>query len=139
MNAGRILRNGGYDTEAVRIRLAPVDPDGVNVWPASSFMRALWRPRIQGITIGSWVFVHPDVLRGDRKRLARLVIHELIHVRQYIEQGYLPFSARYIRDFARGRLSGMTSRDAYLNVAAEREAREQTKLIVGLPGGPPVT
>lgn len=135
MNAGRILNSAGYDVDAIRAHLWPIDPARVNVWPASTFMRALWRRGIQGITVGRMVFVHPDLMRGDSSRLARLVIHELVHVRQYAEQGYLPFTVRYLRDFGRGLFIGKSSREAYLDVRAEREAREVTRRIVGSPSG----
>lgn len=126
MNAGRILRDSGYDTDALRVRISPVDPDRVNVWPASRFLRRLWRPRIRGVTVWKWVFVDPDLMRGDRQRLARLVTHELIHLRQVIDQGYLPFTVRYVVEYLKGRLDGKGARQAYLDITAEVEARELT-------------
>lgn len=126
MNAGRILREAGYDTDALRVRLSPVNPDEVNVWPASRLMMRLWRPGIKGVTYWKLVFVDPELMRGDRKRLARLVIHELFHVRQIIDAGYVPFSARYVFEYARGLLEGKDARQAYLDIPAEAEARELT-------------
>ncbi len=130
MNAGRLLRQVGYDTDALRVRLHPVDPDRINVYPAAPGLRLFWRPGIKGVTHWRWVFVEPEFMRGDPVRLARLVIHELVHVRQYHDQGYLPFTVRYISDYWRGRFSGKTPRQAYLDVAAESEAREVTRQIV---------
>ncbi len=127
MNAGRILRGAGYDTDALRVRIAPVDPDGINVWPASRLFRALWRRGIRGVTQGRFVFVDPELLRGDRERLARLVIHELIHVRQYRAAGYVRFVISYLGEYWTGRLGGKTRREAYKDISFEREARELTE------------
>jgi hypothetical protein len=124
VNAGRLLRETGYDTAILRELLAPVDPDDVNVWPASSLMRRFWRPGIKGVTIRNWVFIDPETLTGDRARLARLVIHELVHVRQFADAGYLGFTSRYLYQYLKGRKDGKDRRQAYLDVAAEREARE---------------
>lgn len=130
MNAGRILRNAGYDTDVLRVRLAPVDPDRVNIYPASAMMRRLWLKGIQGVTIHNLVFVDREVMIGDPKRFGRLVIHELVHVRQFRDAGYIGFMAHYIRDYAGGLLTGKKLRQAYLDVAAEREARELTAELV---------
>lgn len=126
MNAGRLLRETGYDTDELRGAIAPVDPNQVNVWPASSVTRRFWGPGIRGVTLWRWVLVDPDMIRGERDRLARLVIHELVHVRQFAELGYLRFMARYLSDYVGSRLDGMSHHEAYLAISAEREAREVT-------------
>jgi hypothetical protein len=89
-------------------------------------MRRLWRTGIRGVTIWKWVFVDPELMTGDRKRLARLVVHELVHLRQVVDEGYLPFTIRYVVDYLRGRLEGKSGRQAYLDIRAEVEARELT-------------
>jgi hypothetical protein len=126
VNAGRILRKAGYDTDAFRVRIAPVDPDRINVWPASRVFRLFWRSGISGVTHGKAVFVDPEVMRGDPKRLGRLVVHELVHVRQYMAAGYLRFVISYLKEYWIGRLGGKSPRDAYLDISLEREARELT-------------
>ena len=132
MNAGRILREAGYDTDALRLRIAPVNPDRINVWPASKLPMSLWRPGIEGQAHGRVILVDPKVLRGDRLRLARLVVHELIHVRQYASSGYLRFTASYVTEYLMGRLGGKSPRQAYLDISHEREARELTARTVAL-------
>ena len=73
-----------------------------------------------GMTIGRWVFLTNDRDRdGDRE----LIAHELVHVRQYADLGYLRFSARYLRDYAKGLLQHRHLRKAYLSIPAEVEAR----------------
>lgn len=126
MNAARILERSSYDLDEVRALVSPVEPEAVNVWPASRWLRMMWRPGISGVAQWRWIFVRPDLLSGDPDRLARLVIHELVHVRQFADQRYVPFMARYVRDYLRCRLSGMDHRDAYLTIPAEVEAREIT-------------
>ena len=73
-----------------------------------------------GMTIGRWIFLKNDRDRvGDRELMA----HELVHVRQYAELGYVRFSARYLRDYALGFLRHRHHRKAYLAIPAEVEAR----------------
>lgn len=125
MNAGRILAESGYDSKELRSLLRPIRPEDVNVWPAAKWVRRFWRPGVGGVTQWRWVFVDPSLF-GDKDRLARLVIHELVHVRQFREQGYLRFMFRYVSDYWRARRGGMGKRDAYLAIPAEIEARELT-------------
>lgn len=127
MNAGRLLRAAGYDTDALRVRIAPVNPDDINVWPASRYLRRLWRHGISGVTHGRFVFIDPSVMKGDPDRLARLVVHELIHVRQFVAAGYVRFVLSYLKDYWKGRIGGLSPRDAYLEITYEREARELTE------------
>lgn len=124
MNAGHILAQAGLDSEKLRSELHPVRPEEVNVWPASRYVRALWRSGISGVTIWKLVLVDPDLMRGDVQRLGRLVIHELVHVRQFAEQGYVRFTARYLFEYISGRLRGEPHDDAYRGIKAEAEARE---------------
>jgi hypothetical protein len=74
-----------------------------------------------GMTVGRHVFL----VRGNEDRPV-LLAHELVHVRQYAEQGVIRFLARYLRDYLRnlGRLRN--HRAAYLAIPAEVEARAET-------------
>ncbi|MEM9466409.1 MAG: DUF4157 domain-containing protein [Actinomycetota bacterium] len=73
-----------------------------------------------GMTVGNLVFLRDDrSTRGDRALLA----HELVHVRQFAEQGALGFLTSYVRDYLGGRRRGLSHREAYLAIDAEREAR----------------
>ena len=124
MNAGRILREVGLDTDELRVTLLPVNPDRVNVWPASKLIMTTWREGIQGVTYGRVILVNPEMFVGDRRRLASLVIHEMVHVRQFHDLGYLGFSIKYLRSYLTGRFGGKSARQAYLDVPAEVEARQ---------------
>jgi hypothetical protein len=132
VNAGRLLREAGYDSAALRNHISPVDPDRVNVWPASPMLMRVWRPGISGVTYGRLVLVSPELMRGERRRLAKLVIHELIHVKQFRDHGYIPFMFRYMSQYLRGRIAGKGPRQAYLDIDAESEARDLTERLVKL-------
>lgn len=124
MNAGRLLRETGYDTPALREWLAPVDPDDINVWPAATTFMSVWQKGVSGVTHWKWIFVDPEVLKGDRRRLALLVVHELVHVRQFVQTGYVAFIGRYLFEYLAGILAGKGLRQAYLDIGAEVEARD---------------
>lgn len=82
------------------------------------------------MTLWRLVVVDPELLIADRDAFARVVAHELVHVRQYREQGWLPFNFRYAVDYLTSRLAGSGHRRAYLDIAAEREARS---VVEGMP------
>ena len=67
-----------------------------------------------------------------------LIAHELTHVRQYQEMGFLRFLYRYLRDYIQSRIEGKNHHSAYLNVSFEQEAFayeqeifEKLKILVG--------
>ena len=76
------------------------------------------------MTIKSWIFVEPKYLTGDRARLARLAIHELVHARQWHDFGVVGFLRRYIAGYVEGRRRGLSHRDAYMDIEFEVEARQ---------------
>ncbi|MDX1469118.1 MAG: DUF4157 domain-containing protein [Acidimicrobiia bacterium] len=128
MNAGRILEGAGHDLGHIRSQLG-TDPVSVNVWLASRRFRSLWRSGVRALTLGRNVFVDPRLL-VDRERLARVVVHELVHVRQFEEDGFLPFLWRYVRAYISQRWRGLGPREAYLAIPAEQEAREITSRVM---------
>lgn len=70
------------------------------------------------------IYVRSDVLVGDRTALARLLRHELVHVRQWAEFGAIGFIRRYLGAYVAGRRSGMSHDAAYRAIPLEREAQE---------------
>lgn len=82
------------------------------------------------MTLWRWVLVDPALMRGSRQKLANVVIHEMVHLRQFAELGYLKFMWRYITEYLGGRLSGLAHREAYLAIDAEMEARETTEQVL---------
>lgn len=124
MNAARILSQAGLDTEQLRRELGQVRLEDVNVWPAARGIRLLWRSGVRGVTLWRVVLADPEMFDEEPDRLARFVIHELVHVRQFAELGYFRFMFRYVRDYLKGRFRGQDHRTAYLAISAEEEARE---------------
>ena len=70
------------------------------------------------------IYVRSDILGGDSARLAGLVGHELVHVRQWSQLGPLRFVRRYLAEYLRGRRKGLSHSQAYLAISFEKEARE---------------
>ena len=123
MNVGRILSESGYDSEELRAALHPVDFNRVRVVPASPLVRSLWSDGIAAMTLMRWVLVDPAVINGDRDRLGRLLVHELVHVRQWSDYGFFGFLRRYLGDYLRRRRRGAGHRMAYWSNRLEVEAR----------------
>ncbi len=124
MNAGRIVRRAGHDVEVLRKRLAPIDPDRVNIYPASSVVRLLLRDGIRAVTLWKWVLIDPELLKaGSDDQVAEVVIHEMVHLKQYAELGLWGFARSYLGEYLRARANGESPDHAYLNLTAEREAR----------------
>ena len=129
MNVGRLLAETGRDSDELRVLIHPIQPNQIFLRTASPLMIKAWGPGIQAMTLGRSIFVDPKYLHGDMDRLARLVIHELVHVRQYYDFGFLGFLRRYA-DYLRGRRKGLSHRDAYMEIAMEVEARQiQSRLV----------
>ncbi len=129
--ADRILNRSSYDVDPPLLELIhPIKPEEVNVYPASGWLMRTWKGNISGATYGSRIYVRPVLFDGDPDRFARLVIHELVHVRQYDEMGFFRFISRYFRDYLRGRFSGMDHREAYRAIPVEVEAREITSTVI---------
>lgn len=130
MNAARILARAEIDSDELRRTLHPVRPEDINVWPAAKPIRMLWRSGVRGVTLGPLVLADPRLLQEHGVALARLVVHELVHVRQFAELGYARFMFRYLREYVTARLHGEGHREAYLGISAESEARDVAERFV---------
>lgn len=75
------------------------------------------------MTVPWAIYVRTDVLTGDRPALARLLTHELVHVRQWAELGPLRFIGEYLRGYVTARRRGLDHQQAYLAIPLEEEAR----------------
>jgi hypothetical protein len=99
------------------------------VMPAA--MLTLMGSRAKAITLGSTVFVHPDVFSDVVEgRRPELVAHELVHVRQWADDGVPVFLLRYFRDYVRLRLIGCSHDIAYRGVGYEWAAYTEARHIV---------
>lgn len=73
-----------------------------------------------GMTLGYTILLtHPVDEDGNSPLLA----HELVHVRQWADQGRARFAGRYLSSFARGLKLHRNRKRAYLSIEAETEAR----------------
>ncbi len=128
LTAAAALSMLGVDVAAVVAVVPTVDPARVRIVPASQLFRRFWAKGIVAVTMPWAVYVTPAVLHritssDDRHGLARLVVHELVHLHQYRTAGPLRHIGRYVADYLRGRRGGLGHWDAYLGIEAEVEAR----------------
>lgn len=91
--------------------------------PAPSGLMRLWGSGIGAMTLPHAIYISPVLLRGDPALLARLVQHELVHVRQWRELGVVRFLSRYLREYVSARIKGLDHVAAYHSISLEREAR----------------
>ncbi len=102
---------------------AEIDAYDVLPRPLATRVRVVTVPFLprgtSGLTLGRYVLVTDDRVRdGDRQLLA----HELVHVRQYAEQGWVPFLARYLTAYLRNVWRLRDHDAAYRAIPAEVEA-----------------
>jgi len=70
---------------------------------------------IGAITLGFVVFSR-DTMSETTKR------HETIHFQQYLETLFLGFLILYFYDYCKARFKGLSGKDSYMNIRAEKEA-----------------
>lgn len=75
------------------------------------------------MTLFRRIYVTPDVLTGDPTRMGRLLVHELVHARQWQQAGPIRFVCRYVFDYVRSRVTGSDQDSAYRQIRYEVEAR----------------
>ena len=101
MNVGRLLHETGRDSDLLRVLIHPVQPQRLFLRAASPLLMRIWGMGIHAITLGTWIFVDPAILNGERDRLARLAIHELVHVRQWAEWAEEPLDEELVVEVER--------------------------------------
>ena len=129
MNAGGLLGSSGLDPIRVRLLVHPVTPESVVVRPAPALLRRFWGKGIRAMTLGSRIYLDPGFLGEPGRAGGVLLVHEMIHTRQWRELGFLGFVRRYLGDYIRGRLQGKDHRQAYMDIRFEVEARRLAALI----------
>jgi hypothetical protein len=132
VNAGQMLRAGGMDALRVRLIVDPVNPDKVVVRSAPRLMRRFWGQGISAMTLPNRIFIDPVAMTA-RHGPGLLLVHELIHVRQWDELGVFRFLWRYLSAYLNGRIRGMGHRSAYLAIPLEVEARAAARLMDEAP------
>ncbi len=124
-----MLRSGGIDSLRVRLLIHPIDPESVRVRSAPRIMRRLWARDISAMTLGNTIFLDPAVLAAAQHRSSLLLVHELVHVRQWGELGVIRFLWRYLTGYLGGRWKGLGHHAAYLAIPLEVEARVTARLL----------
>ena len=97
--------------------------------PKTLIAHATLYKRASGITLGRHVYIKRSIASETGALPLSLVVHEVVHVAQYLEQGYAGFLARYLADYAKNLKSGMPDYEAYLNIPHELEARRAERYI----------
>jgi hypothetical protein len=77
-----------------------------------------------GMTLGRWILLRAEAAPTGT---SALVAHELVHVRQWHEQGVARFLGRYLSDFGRGLARHHRWRAAYRDISFEVEARAEAR------------
>jgi hypothetical protein len=91
-------------------------------------MRRFWGQGISAMTFRNRIFIDPETMTA-RHGPGILLVHELIHVRQWDELGVVRFLWRYLTAYLHGRIRGMGHRSAYLAIPLEVEARAAARLM----------
>ena len=103
--------NGDLNEEGAIVRI------GFPWWMRPFLMR-----NVAAITIGRRIWVDVRLASASPDGLESVLHHELVHVRQMRDLGLIRFGWRYLREYVRNRLGGMSAADAYRNISFEREA-----------------
>lgn len=123
-----MLRAGGIDSIRVRLLIYPIEPDSVRIRPAPRLLQRFWGRDIQAMTLGRTILLDPLLLSAAQDRAGLLLVHELVHVRQWHELGVVRFLWRYLTAYVRGRFDRLGHRAAYLAIPLEVEARQMAAL-----------
>jgi hypothetical protein len=107
--------------------IAPaVDVERLLVREARPWFERFVLRRVEAIALPYVVYVRRRSYTRPRHQITSLIIHEVVHVSQWREEGYFRFARRYLGDYLRGRLRGMSHGDAYRAIGYEVEARALT-------------
>lgn len=123
---------GDADIPELRAVIAPVRPKTVSVRPAPAAMRLVWNPGTGAMTLGNQILVRPDLLATGGPKLEDLIVHELVHVRQWQNRGIVGFLGKYLRQYLMARIWGARHHIAYLSIDDEVEARRTARDIRSL-------
>jgi hypothetical protein len=128
VNAGLLLASTDIDSFRLRLLIHPVQPESVDVRAAPALLRRVWGKGIRAMTIRSRIYLEPALMEHPSAGRGLLLVHELVHARQWHDLGVLGFMRRYLSDYLRGRFSGQDHRQAYLGIGLEQEARRLAAL-----------
>ncbi len=124
-----MLSRIGLTSDEVLVRLRPLVPETVRVKPAPRWLRAFMNPRVSAITLPWAVYLRAEVMALPEAVLGRLMLHELVHARQWKELGTLRFTVRYLREYLAGRRRGLGHWGSYLAISLEQEAARAESIL----------
>jgi len=122
MKVATLIVAAGLDLDRMRAEFHPVNLDRVQVLPIPGLFLKFWPENVAAMTLGSRIFMKPSRLFGDPAGIKYLIIHELVHVRQWSEYGVFGFLRRYLGEYIRGRMQGLGHNTAYERNRLEVEA-----------------
>ncbi len=107
---------------------SPFDQPDVRIIPMPRIVQLLVANGVDAITLGSTIMMRPDryerAIEGEE---AELIAHELVHVEQWRRYGPVGFLRRYLLDYARLRMIGLTHDQAYRGIGFEHDAYTRAK------------
>jgi len=118
-----VVRSAGIEYGDLIHTVGIVDLAKVRVVPAPRWMLRFWARGVAAMTVRNRIFMDPELVPAHPHERAALVIHELVHVRQWAQLGAVRFLASYVAGYLSGRLGGLDHRTAYVEIHLEREAR----------------
>lgn len=88
------------------------------------WLRPLLLREVLAITLGRRIYLSAGMELRPPADVARLLRHELAHVRQAARLGLPRFLWRYAAEYVRNLRGGMRGWEAYRNISFEREAEK---------------
>jgi hypothetical protein len=108
-------------------RVAPrVDPERLLVREAQPWFERIVLRNSAAIALPYVVYMRASVYTRPRAQLTGLVIHELVHVDQWREEGYVRFALSYLTQYLKERMRGRAHDEAYRAISYEVDARRHT-------------
>jgi len=123
VTAAEALANAGLLGPEVRVLFHPIRPERLRLIPVPRGFVRLWGEKIKAVTLFRFIFMERSMFTGEPRSLGLLVIHEMTHVRQWVDGGVFGFTLPYITHYFRARLRGSKHWDAYRSNPFEVEAR----------------
>lgn len=123
MKVGDLLGEDLASNPKLWADIYPIDPHEVTVRRMPAPLAAMLGRAVSAMTILQTVWVAGAALTGQADDFRRLLVHELVHARQWRALGAVGFLRRYVSEYATGRLGGGSHREAYHLISLEVEAR----------------
>lgn len=120
MRAADLL--GKRNSAALQITLDPIRPENAAVRVLPRCLAAIWPTWVDAMTTPWGIYLRraPELWEPDS--LERLLVHEMVHLRQWKTLGIVGFLRVYMSDYLRGRIRLLGHRAAYRSISLEAEA-----------------